>query len=341
MIKTENEREVYKRESRNAKLMTLLGTTALAQHLKNKPQERTGNFELDTFGSIHGTDTIEISDKTAMYIRNDLKWDIAIEVAAIGAGAVTAGFGTAAIHGLAAARWAARAGEMARIGTRVTETGKLTLNGAGKAMTRVVGGGAGFELGHGAVSGVVRGKDFGEWYSTDAFLQSMAFAGAFEAANKILKLEFIAKRFGVTEFDPATPLYKQKALLGKYVIADVLASLGVSCGISWKQGEDYTFQEAFQAIAMAAFFRTAMTKAGGVPWFRAKKNGKEISVEPVGAKNTPETNPQNVNQAPRTEAEIKQQLEDIKSRVTSMNKKQLAASKTEVAKLKSQLQEIE
>lgn len=137
VIKTEDEREKYKRESRNAKLMTLLGSTVLARDIKNNPKKRDGNFELDTFANINGTGALEISDSTAKYIRNDLWKDVAIEVAAIGAGALTAGLGTAAIHALAAGRWAVRAGEVARIGIR-----------AEQVAARVVVGGGGFEVGH-------------------------------------------------------------------------------------------------------------------------------------------------------------------------------------------------
>lgn len=81
-------------------------------------------------------------------------------------------------------------------------------------------------------------------------MQSMAFSGAFHAVGAIMA----SKNIDVV-IDFALPLHTQKAILGKIVTADAMVALGISYGISWHQGTDYTWEEALQAIALAAFMR--------------------------------------------------------------------------------------
>lgn len=112
---TQEEIASMKLAGRKAKLAEFVSASGLSAHIAANPALRTGNFELETFADIEGVGAFDLSDKTKRYVRNELWKDIAIEAAAIGVGAVTAGWGAVAVHGLAAARLGNRAREMASV----------------------------------------------------------------------------------------------------------------------------------------------------------------------------------------------------------------------------------
>lgn len=109
---TQEEIASMKLAGRKAKLAEFVSASGLSAHIAANPALRTGNFELETFADIEGVGAFDLSDKTKRYVRNELWKDIAIEAAAIGIGAVTAGWGAAGVHALAAARLGNRAREM-------------------------------------------------------------------------------------------------------------------------------------------------------------------------------------------------------------------------------------
>lgn len=98
----------------------------------------------------------------------------------------------------------------------------------------------------------------------------MAFAGSFGAVSAIMGKAGVAVDF-------ARPLLSQKATLAKIMTADSAAALAISYGISWKQDEKYTWEEALQAIAMAVFMRGTMS---GVERWRVTRVGGGIQVVP-------------------------------------------------------------
>lgn len=109
---TQEEIASMKLASRKAKLSEFVSANSLSAHIATNPAIRTGNFELETFADIEGIGVFDFSDRTKRYVRNELWKDIAIEAAAIGIGAVTAGWGAITVHSLAAARLGNRAREM-------------------------------------------------------------------------------------------------------------------------------------------------------------------------------------------------------------------------------------
>lgn len=252
---TQTEIATLKVESRKAKLVEFVSTKALVGHVKKNPMLRDKNPGLDTFADIEGVGMFDMSDKAKKYVRNDLWKDISIEVAAIGLGALTAGAGAAGIHALAAARWGNRAREM--MGVRL--------------VAGTVGGGAGFELGHGAVRTGVESYKNGELtsaYSWESLAQSMVFGGAFSLAGEALA------KAGIF-LNPAKRLSEQKAVLATLVGADVTTALGVSYGISVWTGEKWTAEEALQAALMAAAFRAAVSSQAR---FRAERDPRTGAV---------------------------------------------------------------
>lgn len=249
---TQDEIASYKVASRKAKLTEIVSSKALESYVKQKPETRNGNFDLDTFADIQGASTFGMADGTRKYVRNELWKDLAIEAAAIGVGAVTAGWGVAAVNSLAAMRWGNRAHEMMYV----------------RVAAGTVGGGGGFEAGHGGIRSVVETAKNG-WtptsaYSWESLAQSMAFGGAFSAAGEILRKAGIA-------IDVTKKLSQQKAVLSMVVGADVTAALGTSYGISSWTGEKWTAQEALQAALMAAAFRSAIV-GGEKMKFRATRD---------------------------------------------------------------------
>lgn len=258
---TQLEIATLKVESRKAKLAEFVSTKALVGHVKKNSMLREKNPGLDTFADIEGVGMFDMSDEAKKYVRNDLWKDISIEVAAIGLGALTAGAGAAGIHALAAARWGNRAREMMEV----------------RLVAGTVGGGAGFELGHGAVRTGVESYKNGEFtnaYSWESLAQSMVFGGAFSAAGEALA------KAGIF-VNPAKRLSEQKAVLAKLVGADVTVALGVSYGISKWTGENWTAEEALQAALMAAAFRAAVSSQAR---FRAERDPRTgaVNLTPEG-----------------------------------------------------------
>lgn len=109
---TQQEIATHKVESRKAKLAEMASVKALSAYARANPAQRRENFDLDTFADIEGAATFDMSDRTKKYVRNELWKDLAIEAAAIGVGAVTAGWGAVTVNALAAARWGNRVHEM-------------------------------------------------------------------------------------------------------------------------------------------------------------------------------------------------------------------------------------
>lgn len=109
---TQQEIAAHKVESRKAKLAEMTSVKALSAYVRANPAQRQENFDLDTFADIEGAATFDMSDRTKKYVRNELWKDLAIEAAAIGVGAVTAGWGAVTVNALAAARWGNRVHEM-------------------------------------------------------------------------------------------------------------------------------------------------------------------------------------------------------------------------------------
>lgn len=68
-----------------------------------------------------------------------------------------------------------------------------------------------------------------------------------------------------------------------------MAALGISYGISWHQGTDYTWEEALQAIALAAIMRGGLTAAKK---YEISKSGGALTL-------TPSVNPADIIGAPR------------------------------------------
>lgn len=115
---TQEEIASVKVASRKAKLTEMASAKALAGYAKANPGQRKESFDLDTFADIEGVG-FDMSDRTKKYVRNELWKDLAIEAAAIAAGALTAGAGAWAINAAAATRWGMRGTEALKIGSRV------------------------------------------------------------------------------------------------------------------------------------------------------------------------------------------------------------------------------
>lgn len=145
-----SEIDIEKGRLRIQTLSREIQSTVLKSYAKNNTNEYVTNPALKEFADIYGVGTFKMSDRTMVYVKNELWKDVAIEGGALALGMVSGGVGYAGVRLALAANWARKAG-LARSAYQMGTVGSIAAN--------TIGQGIGFELGHAGVRSYFSGEN--------------------------------------------------------------------------------------------------------------------------------------------------------------------------------------